>query len=176
MRWWRVALLVAVLPALSSIAAADEPGRAVFSSDDPAMLTASLGAMGDELATDDTAAVFSLAYRAGPELELLYLRPFLGLLVSNEGSVYGWLGLSIDFFLGERFVLTPQIGAGAFSAGSGQSLGHVFQVRSGVVLACRFANHARVGLGVHHLSNEGLGKRNPGAETVGMYFSIPLKF
>ena len=168
-------ILLIVVPAGCGAAAAEEAGNSVLSNNDPAFITAGAGAIGDELATGDPAAAFSLAYRAGPELQFLYIRPSLGLMVSAEGSVYGWLGLDLDLFLGDRIVLTPQFGVGAFSAGGGQSLGHIFEMRTGGVLAWRFDNRARLGVGLHHLSNADLGDRNPGTETLSVYFSYPLK-
>lgn len=170
MRRLLLALALALLPA-GSAGAAD---RSPLSNDDPAFVIAGLGAMGDKVAKTDTAAAFSLGYRAGPELEFLHIRPSLDLLISNEATVYGWLGLGLDLFLGSRFVFTPQIGVGGYSAGGGQSLGHVILFRTGGTLSLRFDNHARVGLGVHHLSNLGLGHRNPGVETVGLYFALPF--
>lgn len=166
-------VLLIVFP-VSCAAAAGEDGNSVFPNDDPAFITISAGAIGDQFATGDPAPAFTLAYRAGPELQFLYVRPSLGLMVSTEGSVYGWLGLNLDLFLGNRIVLTPQFGVGAFSAGDGQSLGSVFEMRSGAVLAWRFDNRSRLGVGLHHLSNEGLGDRNPGAETLSAYFSLPF--
>jgi len=167
-----LALLIAGTAGWAAAAMAADGG--LLSSDDPAFVIAGQGVMGDKLATGDPAAAFSLAYRAGPRLAFFYIRPSLGLLVSNEGSVYGWLGLGLDLFLGRRFVLTPEFGAGAFSAGGGQTLGHVFEMRTGGTLALRFDDRARIGLGLHHISNLGLGNRNPGTETLGLYFALPL--
>jgi len=68
---------------------------------DPAFIKLGAGDVGSCCADRDQAGAFSIEYRAGPDLELLYIRPSLGVLGTTDASVYGWFGLSGDiFFLG----------------------------------------------------------------------------
>ena len=46
--------------------------------------------------------------------------------------------------------------------------------RSGGDIMYRFKNNVRVGVGVFHISNAGLGYRNPGSEQVILKYQIPF--
>ena len=73
--------------------------------DDPAFIKLGAGDVGSCCADRDQAGAFSIEYRAGPDLELLHIRPSLGVLGTTDASVYGWFGLSGDIFFGRRLVL-----------------------------------------------------------------------
>ena len=155
------------------IAAADDvfafgPGQT------PGLLTVGAGTIGNVSADRETAAVFSIEYRTGPRIELLRIRPSLGFFVTTDSSLYGWFGLSTDLIFWRKLVLTPQIAVGAYNQGDGEDLGGTLEFRSGVVLAWRFDNESRLGVGVHHLSNAGIGDRNPGTESLAVFYSHPL--
>jgi lipid A 3-O-deacylase len=143
--------------------------------EDPAFIKISAGDVGSVFADRDSAGIFSLEYRAGPELELLHVRPSLGIFGTTDASVYGWFGLSGDIFFGRRVVLTLGSAVGFYLDGEGQDLGHVVEFRSGAEMAYRFDNRSRLGVGVTHLSSANIGEKNPGTETVMLVFSHPLK-
>lgn len=146
------------------------PARA----DDPAYLILGAGSIGNIVADRKSAGLFSFEYRAGPELELLHVRPSLGVFATTDSSVYAWLGLNLDLYFAKRIVLTPQLAVGYYSKGDGQDLGHELEFRTGAVLAWRFDDRSRLGLGFHHLSNLGLGKINPGTESLTVFYAHPL--
>ena len=68
--------------------------------EDPAFIKLGAGDIGSCCADRDQAGAFSIEYRAGPDLELLHIRPSLGVLGTTDASIYGWFGLSGDIFLG----------------------------------------------------------------------------
>jgi lipid A 3-O-deacylase len=103
------------------------------------------------------------------------LAPQGGLMVDERGGVYGWVGLAVEIPLGEHLVLTPAIGPGYYHQGGGIDLGYPLEFRSQIELAWRFDNDVRLGLEAYHISNAGLGDRNPGVEAVVLTVAIPLK-
>ena len=150
-------------------------GPAVAGNKDPAFIKLGAGDAGSVFADRDQAGVFSIEYRAGPELEFFHIRPSLGAFGTTDASIYGWFGLSGDIFFGRRIVLTLGSAVGFYLDGEGQDLGHVLEFRSGLDLAYRFDNRSRLGIGVSHLSNANIGEKNPGTETVMLIYSHPLK-
>ena len=65
--------------------------------------------------------------------------------------------------------------AGYFARGNGTRLGSWVEFRSGAELAYRFADRSRLGIAVHHISNAGLTKQNPGEQSVVLMYSVPLR-
>jgi hypothetical protein len=141
---------------------------------DPALLTLGAGSIGDIVATRDDAWLFSAEYRFGPKLEFLFIRPSLGVFVTTDSSIFGYFGLSGDIFFGQHIVLTPQAAVGGYSAGDGQDLGGTIQFKTGAVLAWRFENRSRLGIGIHHISNANIYDKNPGTELLTLFYSHPI--
>ncbi|MBT5810587.1 MAG: acyloxyacyl hydrolase, partial [Rhodospirillaceae bacterium] len=56
----------------------------------------------------------------------------------------------------------------------GKDLGNTVEFRSGVELAYRLDDRARLGVAFHHISNASLSDNNPGTETLTLTFSLPL--
>ena len=52
----------------------------------------------------------------------------------------------------------------------------VAEFRTGIELAKRFRTGHRLGVSLAHLSNGSLSDKNPGTETLGLIYSIPLDF
>lgn len=103
------------------------------------------------------------------------ISPFIGVSGTSDGAFYGYGGFGIDINLTPALVLTPNVAAGYFARGSGTNLGSWMEFRSGAELAWRLPNLARLGVAVHHTSNAGLTKRNPGAQSIALIYSIPLR-
>jgi hypothetical protein len=104
----------------------------------------------------------------------LFLKPMLGVLVTTKGSVMGYGGFRIDLYLGNHFVVTPNAAVGAFYKGDGKDLGSVVEFKTGAEFAYRFEDHSRLGLQFDHISNAGIGKRNPGTESLVLFWSFPF--
>lgn len=103
-------------------------------------------------------------------------RPLLGLMGTIEGSSYLYAGINFDLFLTERFLIAPGFAAGWYRAGGGKDLGYPLEFRSGVEIAWQFKDASRVGIHFYHLSNASLGKRNPGEESLVIFYDIPISF
>jgi len=120
-----------------------------------------------------TAGEFRGEYRFGDMAWIL--APFVGGSVTTDGATYGYFGFGFDVNFGPNWVLTPNGAAGIFERGSGTNLGSWWEFRTGAELAYRFADQSRLGLAVHHTSNAGLGKRNPGEQSVLLMYSYPMR-
>ena len=143
------------------------PARA----EDPAFVTIGIGGY-DATQRDDQAIDFRLEYR---HKKVWLFKPWAGVEATSDGAVYGVAGLLIDIFFGRRIVFTPSFGAGLYHDGGGKDLGSAIEFRSQVELAYRFNDRSRLGIALGHISNAGIGDRNPGTEIINVYYSIPFE-
>ena len=146
-------------------------GVAVAAPDDePDFLTFGVGYF--DVFKDQNAVIGNLEYRSNKSL--WYLKPHVGVFGTTDGSAYVYTGVRLDLFIGNRFVISPNFSPGLYHEGGGKDLGFEVEFRSGMELGYRFDNRARLTAGIHHLSNASLGDKNPGTETVTLYYSLPL--
>jgi lipid A 3-O-deacylase len=117
--------------------------------------------------------VYKIEYRFAPRWKW-QLAPSVGVARSENGASFIFADLERDFFLGKHWVLSPSLGLGSFDDGKDVKLGNDLEFRSGLKIAYQFSNDWRVAVGLFHLSNGGLGDRNPGTEPVFIGVSIPL--
>lgn len=106
------------------------------------------------------------------------LRPFFGGGLTSNQSLYGYGGIRLATYWGERVVITPSFAIGGYSRGEGKDLGNPPVVgRFGLDFEYVLDRGVRVGLAYHHMSNgEVLGQtQNPGTEIVGLTVSTPLR-
>ena len=105
-----------------------------------------------------------------------FIKPLLGFLGTTENAFYGYFGLSTDlyFFDCKCFLLSPSLAVGAYEDGDQIRLGHTLEFRSGGDISYRFRNNVRVGVGIFHISNAGLGYRIPGSEQISFKYHIPF--
>ena len=155
-----IALGVVFALSLGGAAAAEEPE----------FLAVSLGAF--DMSDDETSAEARIEYRS--DWRRWLVAPMVGLMVNSDGGVYGYGGLYLDVFLGRRLVITPNFAIGGYAEGAGKDLGSILEFRSGVEIAYRFDNRARLGVAFQHISNAGIVDTNPGAESLVITYAIPL--
>lgn len=147
------------------------PARA---DEEPGHLKISAGAIGVVPSGRDDGGYFSFEYRAGPSWGFWHVRPSFGVAGTTDASLYGWTALNLDIFFGQRLVLTPSTGVGLYYDGDGQDLGSVVAFRNGAELAWRFDDRSRAGVGMHYLSNYGIGDDDPGTITMTVFYAHPL--
>jgi len=104
----------------------------------------------------------------------LFIKPVVGVLFTSKGSVMGYGGIRIDLYLGSHFVVTPNEAVGGFYRGNGKNLGSTIEFKTGAEFAYRFEDHSRLGLQFDHISNAGVGRRNPGTESLVLFWSFPI--
>jgi len=100
------------------------------------------------------------------------LQPFAGLMLTAKGSVYFCFGGCYDIYLGKYFVLTPSFAPGVYFKNGGKDLGLPLEFRSSIALAAEFCNCHRLGIQFYHISNGSLGRKNPGEESLVIFYSI----
>ena len=104
----------------------------------------------------------------------LEFRPLAGLRSSAQGSIYLYLGINFDLLFFDHLLFAPGFAAGYFAKGRGKDLGYPIEFRSGVEFAWQFADWHRLGIHFYHLSNASIGKRNPGEESLVLFYDIPI--
>ena len=117
-------------------------------------------------------ALLGAEYRLGPLFGAL--TPFLGLSGTSAGGFYGYFGFGIDLDLGRSWVLNPNVAAGYWARGGGIDLGSWWEFREGVELDYRLSGWRRLGVAFYHMSNAGLTRQDPGAESALLVYSVPL--
>lgn len=140
---------------------------------EPAFVNVSAGVAGvfDTRKSGD----FRMEYRGSESDKVWMLTPILGFMATTRAATYGYVGLGLDTYFGRRWVVTPNLAAGLYGDGDGPDLGHLVQLRSGLEIAYRYDNRARLGLAFHHISNAGLNSsKNPGTQTLVLSYSLPI--
>lgn len=128
----------------------------------------------------DPAADFRLEYRSGkgflPQSWRRYvnLKPFVGAEATSDGALYGLAGLYYEVPITKNIHIIPSIGAGLYHDGDGKDLGSAIEFRSQVELSYQLPDMSRVGLSFGHISNAGIGNRNPGVEIVSLAYHVPI--
>ena len=115
---------------------------------------------------------YGLEYRH-KALSRWLIRPALGGFIGEHDATYLYAGIRRDFTIGERWLLAPSLDIGSYRPGNGIDLGTELEFRSGVELGYRFDTW-RVSFGLFHLSNGGIGDRNPGTNSAVIAMHIPL--
>lgn len=115
---------------------------------------------------------WGIEYR--PALRFFHLAPWLFFGTGKNAEFYAAAGAMLNIPLGDKWVLSPSFGGGYYNASAGLDLGFDAEFRTGIEVARRLNNQHRLGLAFAHLSNGSLGDKNPGTETIGIAYSIPL--
>ncbi len=159
---FRILLLTSVLTLLIG---AWQPARATD------YFTLGLGYY-DVIDREGEAALFALEYRG--EYVWGGLRPAIGINVTSDSAVYGYVGGFYDWFFYDKLYVSPNFMIGAYAQGDGKDLGHALEFRSGLELGYEFSNAQRASVAFNHISNASIGDKNPGVETLLFNYSVPL--
>lgn len=139
--------------------------------DDPDLLTVGAGAY--NVLHNSKEAQGRVEYRFSYRF-LYIIRPVLGVLATNQGTVYGYGGFRFDAEIGRHFVIMPEAAFGLWSRGGGKDLGGAEEFKTGGEFAYRFDDYSRIGFLFDHISNAGIYKKNPGVESAMIMYSIPI--
>jgi lipid A 3-O-deacylase len=117
------------------------------------------------------------AWEARAEYRVGGPRPFRGLVVAtmtgNSASFLG-VGIGYELKLGRHLIATPTFAPGYYREGSGKDLGCALEFRSQFELGFQFTGGQRVSIAMSHMSNGGLGRINPGQESLTLAWQVPL--
>jgi hypothetical protein len=105
---------------------------------------------------------------------LFFLKPLIGTFATTKGSVYTYGGFRLEIPLGGRFMLIPMATVGDYEKGGGKDLGNHVEFKTGAEIDVIFDNGIRVGPVFDHVSNAGIGKKNPGEENLLLMVTVPL--
>jgi hypothetical protein len=101
-------------------------------------------------------------------------KPHVGLFFTTDSAAYLYTGVAYPFAINEQWSLTPSVSAGYYHEGADKDLGYDLEFYSQLRLEYKLENDAKIGIGIAHISNAGLGDHNPGAETAYLSYSIGL--
>ena len=107
--------------------------------------------------------------------DFLDFRPLAGIMANMEMSTYLYGGINFDLFPTGHLVIAPGFAAGWYNKNGGKKLGYPIEFRSGVEISWQLADQSRFGFHFYHLSNAGLGTRNPGSESIVFLYDIPIR-
>ena len=114
-------------------------------------------------------------YRPNSVVFIDNLKPWAGLELTSQGSIWAGGGLLYDWNFKDNWHFTPSLGVGLYTdGGSDKDLDHPIQFRSQLEIAYEFENQHRIGLSLSHMSNSGLGDHNPGTEVISLNWSYPF--
>ncbi len=105
---------------------------------------------------------------------LFFWHPLVGTFFTPKGSIYTYGGFRLEIPVGKHILILPIATVGDYEKGSGKDLGSHIEFKTGAEIDLVFANGIRVGPAFDHVSNAGIGKKNPGEENLMMMMSVPL--
>ncbi len=146
---------------------------------DPALISIGVGATDILNQQARAAADFRLEYRSGISLVPFFesyfkVKPWAGFETTSRQSIYGGGGILLEIPLGPHWVLTPNIGIGAYGRSNGKNLGSVFEIRSDFEGGYVFDGGSRLLASFGHTSNAGISRRNPGTEAAIVSYQVPI--
>lgn len=132
-----------------------------------------------DYARAEQASAYGVQYLAATRWTRFDFRPVVGLMRTRHASHFAFAGITRESKFSSRdtgFLVSVDFAPGFYLHGGNvdTDLGFWLQFRSGVNLAYEFADHTRIGLGYHHLSNASLAEENPGTETLTITYSVRL--
>lgn len=116
---------------------------------------------------------YGLEFHGGPATKF-EIRPGGGIARAACGATYLHVNFRKAFWLSDRWGLLHYFGPGYFIESEHLRLGHALQFRSGLELVYRTPRDTQVAFGIAHLSNAGIGRLNPGTETLAFTVAFPL--
>ncbi len=101
---------------------------------------------------------------------------FAGGMATTKGASMAYAGFTYDLHITDHILILPDVAVGDYFKGDDKKLSNkqVAEFRSGIGAAYEFDNGWRLGADIHHISNAGLDKRNPGVEIASVTLAVPL--
>src|SRR5690554_6207968 len=85
-----------------------------------------------EVFESNSSLELGVEYRFAAQESFFNIIPAIGISANTDGGYWAHAGGRYDINLGERWVLTPQLGIVGYEDGDGQDLGSGFLFRSGI--------------------------------------------
>jgi lipid A 3-O-deacylase len=103
-----------------------------------------------------------------------HVRPLLAYFITTDKNMFLCGGIAFDLFFGRKIVFTPSFAPGLYYHGNGKNLGFPINFRSAGELSYVFHNQGRLGAQFNHISNARMFWRNPGADSLVIFYAIPF--
>jgi hypothetical protein len=121
---------------------------------------------------DHPRALIQVEYRW--EINCHHWRPLAAFFITTDRSFFVCGGMSYDIFMGKKLVLTPSFSPGVYYHGDGKHLGFPINFRSAMELSYVFKNQGRLSAQFNHISNARMLWKNPGADSLIIFYAIPI--
>ena len=108
------------------------------------------------------------------EVNCHHIRPLVSFFIAADGNFFVCGGLGYDIFLGKRVVITPSFAPGIYYHGHGKKLGFPINFRSAIEMSYIFKTQGRIGAQFNHISNAHMLMKNPGANSLILFYAIPF--
>ena len=92
------------------------------------------------------------------------LSPITGGMISENNSTYLYTGVQAQYKIG-NINFTPSFSPGYYNEGDGKDLGNSLEFKSELQFSLDLPRDTQFGFSYNHLSNGGLGDKNPGANS-----------
>ena len=92
------------------------------------------------------------------------LSPITGAMITADSATYFYTGVQAEYKIG-KLNLTPSFSPGIYSMGDGKDLGSPLEFKTEVQLSYNLLPGSKLGYSYNHVSNAGLGDKNPGANS-----------
>ena len=92
------------------------------------------------------------------------LSPITGGFLTENNAVYVYTGAQAEYNLG-IIKFTPSFAPGYYNSVDGKDLGSALEFKSEVQMSLNLSDSTEFGMSYNHISNAGLGDKNPGANS-----------
>ncbi|MDA9661958.1 acyloxyacyl hydrolase [bacterium] len=92
------------------------------------------------------------------------ISPITGGFITENSAAYIYTGFEWNIDLGS-LIFTPSFAPGLYHKGNGKDFGHILEFKSEVQLSYAFSKNSEIGVSYNHVSNAGIGDKNPGANS-----------
>ena len=92
------------------------------------------------------------------------LSPITGGMITADNASYLYTGVQANYEIG-KLKFNPSFAPGYYNEGDGKDLGNTLEFKSELQFSLDFTNNGQLGFSYNHISNAGLGDKNPGANS-----------
>ena len=98
------------------------------------------------------------------EMDNGIISPITGAFITANNAFYIYTGVQAEYKLG-ALAITPSFAPGYYGQGGGKDLGYPLEFKSEIQMSVDLSNSSKLGMSYNHISNAGLGTKNPGANS-----------
>lgn len=171
------ALVVGICSQVSAKEQVIEIGNSPITSSKPARINIQVGAYNVVRGLNnsgDAVTLFGVEYQDVPRLPY-DIQVVGGALTTTNHDWFVYAGLMKEFNIHKNTALSLSFAPGYYEYGDdGKDLDNALEFKSQIGLSYELACKHRVGMSFAHISNAGLGDRNPGVEILSFNYSVPL--